>query len=124
MQQANRDARARGVFDNPIFVGGELVWDGVIIREIPEIASLGAVGAGGTVTVSPSYLCGAQALGVGYAQRSKTTTEVRDYGFVHGVAVQEMRGIQKLTFGTTTNDTDDLKDHGVVTGYFAAVADA
>jgi hypothetical protein len=35
-----------------------------------------------------------------------------------------MRGIQKLTFGSTANDTDDLKDHGVVTGYFAAVADA
>lgn len=125
MQQANRDARQRGVMDNPIFVGGELVWDGVIIREIPEIAGLGNVGAGGTVPVAPVYLCGAQALGVGFAQRSKTTTEVRDYGFVNGVAVQEMRGINKLTFGSNSStDTGDLKDHGVVTGFFAAVADA
>ena len=124
MTQANRDARARGVMDNPIFVGGELVWDGVIIREIPEIPILTGVGAG-AIDVAPVYLCGAQAIGVGFAQRTKTTTEVRDYGFVHGVAVQEMRGIQKLTFGTNAGtELGDLKDHGLVTGFFAAVADA
>src|SRR3990167_8310746 len=38
---ANRDARVRGV-DNPLFTGDSLVWDGMILREIPEIAALAA----------------------------------------------------------------------------------
>jgi N4-gp56 family major capsid protein len=120
--QANRDARTRGM-DNPLFTGGSLVWDGVIVREIPEIGILTGVGAG-AIDVGPVYLCGAQAIGVAYAQRTKTTTQVADYGFRNGVGVQEIRGIEKLTFGSGAGDTDDLKDHGIVTGYFAAVADA
>ena len=44
MAQANREARARGL-DNPLFRDGDLVYDGVIIREIPEIAVLTGVGA-------------------------------------------------------------------------------
>lgn len=122
MTQANRDARERGL-SNVLFTGGSLVWDGVIIREIPEISVITGVGAGG-IDVGPAYLCGAQAVGIAWAQRTKTTTNVRDYGFVNGVGVQEIRGIEKLRFGSGTADTDDTKDNGVVTGYFAAVADA
>lgn len=121
MTQANRDARNRGM-DNPLFTGGSLVWDGVIIREIPEIAVVTGVGAGG-IDVAPVYFCGAQAVGVGYAQRTKSTTQVSDYDFRHGVGVSEIRGIQKLTFGSGAGDTDDLKQNGIVTGWFAAVAD-
>lgn len=120
--QANRDARVRGM-DNPLFTGGSLVWDGVIVREIPEIAVLSGVGAS-SIDVGPAYLCGAQAVGVGWAQRTRTRTDTRDYGFVNGVAIGEMRGIEKLKFGTGSGDTDDLKDHGVVTGFFSAVADS
>ena len=120
--QANRDARVRGM-DNPLFTGGSLVWDGVIVREVPEISVVTGVGNGG-IDVGPVYLCGAQAVGVAWAQRTKTTTQVTDYGFRNGVGVQEMRGIEKLIFGSGSADTDDLKDHGLVTGFFAAVADA
>lgn len=120
MTQANRDARERGVTSNPLFTGGSLVWDGVIIREIPEIGYV----SNGSIQVGPNYFCGAQAVGVAWAQRTKTTTQVSDYGFRNGVGIQEMRGIEKLIFGTGTGDLDDLKDHGVVTGWFAAVADA
>lgn len=123
MTQANRDARPRDIDSNPLFTGGSLVWDGVIIREIPEIEVLTGVGAG-AIDVAPVYLCGAQALGVAWAQRTKTTTQVSDYGFRNGVGVQEIRGVEKLIFGSGSGDTDDLKDHGVVTGFFAAVADA
>lgn len=122
MQQANRDARTRGT-DNPLFTGGALIWDGVIIREIPEIGVIAGAGAA-SIDVGPVYLCGAQALGIAWAQRTKSKTDVRDYGYVNGVAIQEMRGVDKLTFGTGANDTDDQKDNGVATGYFAAVADA
>jgi len=31
---------------------------------------------------------------------------------------------EKMSFGSGTGDTDDQKDHGIVTGWFAAVADA
>lgn len=119
MTQANRDARLRGM-DNPLFTGGSLIWDGVIIREIPEIAAV----SNGTIDCNPNYLVGAQALGVAWAQRTKTTTQVADYGFKNGVGISEMRGIGKLLFGSGAGDTDDLKQHGVVTVWTAGVADA
>lgn len=137
--QANRDARVRGVETNPLFTGGSLVWDGVIIREIPEMdvaiaASTGRLptnggiipGAGTAgIDVGFNFLCGAQALGAAWAQRLKSTTDVRDYGFRHGVGVQEIRGIEKLMFGTsTTTDTGNLVQNGIVTVMTAAVADA
>lgn len=137
--QANRDARVRGVETNPLFTGGSLVWDGVIVREIPEMdvaipASTGRLptnggiipGAGTAgIDVGFNFLCGAQALGAAWAQRLKSTTDVRDYGFRHGVGVQEIRGIEKLMFGTsTTTDTGNLVQNGVVTLMTAAVADA
>jgi N4-gp56 family major capsid protein len=77
----NKDARPRenGWADNPLFAGGDLMWDGIIVREIPELPVATGLGAG-AIDVAASFLCGAQALGVGWAQTSKTTTNVRDYG--------------------------------------------
>ena len=72
IQQANREARARGV-SNPLFTGGDLLFDGVIIREIEEIAVDSGAGAG-AIDVAPNYLVGAQAVGVGYAMRSNTVS--------------------------------------------------
>lgn len=120
--QANRDARQRGM-DNPLFTGGELIWDGMIIREIPEISVLLGVGAG-NINVAPVYLCGAQALGIAWAKRTTSRTEEFDYGDKFGVAIEEIRGIEKLRFGTGAADTDDYKDNGVATAFFASVADA
>jgi N4-gp56 family major capsid protein len=119
---ANRDARVRGT-DNPLFTGDSLVWDGMILREIPEIAPITGVGAAG-IDVEPVYLCGQQAIGIAWAQRTKSTTQVIDYDFLHGCGVQEIRGIEKLRYGTSASaDTTTPKDHGIVTGFFAAVAD-
>lgn len=120
---ANRDARVRGV-DNPLFTGDSLVWDGMILREIPEIATLPDISGSGGVAIEPVYLCGAQAVGLGWAQRTKSTTDTDDYEFLHGVGVQEIRRIEKLRFGTAPGaDTTTPKDHGIVTGFFAAAAD-
>lgn len=121
MTQANRDARARNM-QNPLFTGGDLVWDGVIIREIEQIPVY-ALGAA-SIDVAPNFFCGAQAVGVGYAMRSNTVEETFDYGDKKGVAVREIRGIDKLQFGSGAGDTDDLKDHGVLTVWAAAVADS
>lgn len=107
------EARERGR-GNPLFTDGDLAWDGVIIREIPEIASLGAVGAD-SAYVSPAYLCGAQALGHVIGKRWASNTEDRDYGYVHGASITGFLGIEKLFF--------NKKQHGVVTAYVAAAPD-
>lgn len=110
----HKDAMERGK-NNPLFRGGDLLWDNVVIREVPEIPLLSGAGASG-IQVGPNYLCGAQALGVAWAKRTKSTTDVRDYGFVKGVGIHEMRGVEKCRFNN--------KDHGVLTVFAAAVADA
>src|SRR3990167_888991 len=121
---ANRDARVRGV-DNPLFTGDSLVWDGMILREIPEIAAVPTTIYSVTTAsaIEPVYLCGAQAVGLAWAQRTKSTTDVDDYEFLHGVGVQEIRRIQKLRFGSGTTDRDNLKDHGIVTAFVGAAPD-
>jgi len=120
---ANRDARVRGV-DNPLFTGDSLVWDGMIIREIPEIAQVSSAIASVGTALEPVYLCGAQAVGLAWAQRTKSTTDTDDYGFLHGVGVQEIRRVEKLRFGTAAGaDTTTPKDHGIVTAFVAAASD-
>ena len=119
---ANRDARVRGV-DNPLFTGDSLVWDGIIIRQIPEIAALETSVASIGTRIEPVYLCGAQAVGLAWAQRTKSTTDIDDYEFLHGVGVQEIRRIEKLRFGTGATDLTTPKDHGIVTAFVAAAAD-
>ena len=120
---ANRDARIRGV-DNPLFTGDSLVWDGIIIRQIPEIAALDSSLSSSGVALEPVYLCGAQAVGLAWAQRTKSTTDIDDYEFLHGVGVQEIRRIEKLRFGTAAGaDTTTPKDHGIVTAFVGAAAD-
>lgn len=98
---------------NPLWNDGDLMYDGVVIRKIQEIAATGNVGAS-SARVEPVYLCGAQALGVAWAKRTASTTDVRDYGFVKGVGIHEMRGVQKVVFNS--------KDHGILTGFVAATA--
>ena len=116
-------AAARGE-DNPLFTGGDIIWDGVIVKEIPELTQISGVGASG-INVGTALLCGAQALGVAWAQRTKTTTNVRDYGFFTGVGVSEIRGIGKLRFGTDASvDGTAPKDAGMLTVFVSLVADA
>ena len=118
LQQATREAWSRGP-QNPLFTGGDLIRDGVIYREVPEIGVLSGVGAG-AIDVSQNYLCGAQAVGVGYGQRPTVQSDNRDYSFRQGVAIECAWGIEKMEFKTETNKVD----HGVVTVYAAGVADA
>lgn len=109
--------------NNRLFQGGDLLWDGMIIHECDDIEPITGVGAGG-IDVEPVYLCGAQALVYGIGKRWQTKTKTFDYGDKYGVAVEEICGIHKVRFGTGSDDTDDPVDHGIVTGYFAGVADS
>jgi N4-gp56 family major capsid protein len=111
--------------DNPLFTGGDILFNGIIVREVPELPILHSGDTGGsTIDVGFSYLCGAQAVGIGWAQRAKSTTNVRDYDWFHGVGISEIRGIGKLRFGTdATTDQTAPVDAGIVTLVNAAVAD-
>ncbi len=110
--------------NNKLFKGGDIEWDGIIVHQIDDIATIDNVGASGTVDVSPVYLCGAQAMGMAWGKRWKTVTETFDYGDKVGVGVEAIYGLKKLVFGTGSSDLSDLKDNGVVTGWFASTADA
>ncbi len=112
--------------DNPLFTAGDILYGGMIIREVPELPILHSGDTGGsTIDVGFSYLCGAQAVGIGWAQRAKSTTNVRDYDYFHGVGISEMRTIGKLRWGTdATTDQSTPVDAGIVTLVNAAVADA
>lgn len=124
IRQAQREVQLE-MENNRLFKGGDMLWDGVIIKEIPEIydqlaTTFANKGDGGTTEVGVAFLCGAQAIGAAYAKRWKSLTEEFDYGDKHGVAIESIYGIKKMLFGSaTSSDTGDLKDHGVVTGYFA-----
>lgn len=122
LQQAQREVTMK-MENERLFKGGDVVWDGVIVKEVEDIAVLTGVGAVG-IDVAPVYMCGAQAVGYGVAQRWKSAEETFDYGRKKGCAIVEMGGFDKLTFGSGSADTDDLKDHGVLTGFFASVADS
>lgn len=119
---AQRDVGLR-MQNEKLFKGGDIEWDGIIFKEIEDIPVYSGVGAA-SIDVAPVYLCGAQAIGYGIASRWKSAEELFDYGRKKGCAIMETGGIEKMLFGSGSNDTDDLKDHGVVTGYFASVADA
>lgn len=117
----NREAwvRAQGE-NNPLFTGGDLISDGLIIKEVPEIGSLaGTPGASGTTAVAPAYLVGAQALGYAVALRSKMIEDTDDYGEVNGAGIKMLDQVAKLYFGAGASDTTTPKQNGVVTGYFA-----
>ena len=137
MQAANRDARARDVDSNPLFQDGDLIYDGIIFREIPEFyqprfgsvtsASVGAnpetTFSNGTIICGASFLCGAQAIGfVNKQEPLPTKKNEDDYGFVDGVGIELAHGIDKLRWNNNTNGANNGKDVGIVTVYHAAVA--
>lgn len=123
---------------NPIWRDGDLVYDGVIIREIPEIdtyidtidgttSTINLVtGGASSARVAPNFLCGAQALGFGLGQRPRIVVDKDyDYGFAPGVAVECKHDIDKLFFDANATGTSSQHvQTGMVTVYTAAAADA
>jgi len=116
----NAEIRGKG---NPLFMDGDLIWDGIIIREIPEMTVevdvCATSGDAGHVKI-----CGAQALACAWAQRTVSRTQVKDYGARNGVGISEIRGVAKMSFGKGSSDTADLIDHGVFTHVVYADPDA
>lgn len=107
-----------------LFDGGDILWNGCIVKEVDNIPIYANLGNGGTTEVTPVYLLGAQALAHAICKRPRSVEETFDYGDKVGVAVEHILGIEKMIFGSGTGDTDDTKDHGVVTGFFATTGAA
>ena len=122
--QANREARPRDVENNPIFQDGDLIYDGVIHREVPEIDTVVSTGTfnlngqgAAACDVRPVFVCGQQAVGVAWGQQPTPRTDnLKDYQFRPGVAIEELLGVKKLAFNG--------KPQGIVTAYCAAAADS
>jgi len=119
----NKDARPReGRFkDNPLFNDGDLLYDKMIIREVPEIDTLTSfVGAGAAgISVAPIFYCGKMALNMVMGQLPKETyLEDTDYQHYDGRGITMAYGVGKTWFKLANGN---LVDWGVATGFHASV---
>ena len=136
LQVVNKDARSRegrevnGAPDNPLFQDGDQIYDGVIVRLVPEISlfvsnvwtSLKTAGNGGT-RVEPVFLCGQQAVALAYGQMAKPTFRKEDdYGFVTGTGIEAAYGVGKI-FKKHPKAGTKLVQWGMATGFFNSASD-
>jgi len=130
LETINKDARPRegnGMNKNPIFQDGDLLDDGVIHHEVPELETrvptyYTNAGSGGTTDVRPVWLCGQSAMFMAYGQMAKPTQlDNTDYQFNQGVGIETAYGVGKM-FKKTTGGL--LKEWGIATAFFAAAADS
>jgi N4-gp56 family major capsid protein len=149
---ANKDARSRengGMGKNPIFQDGDLLWDGVIVRKVPEISNFvtntwtALASASVSGRVEPVFLCGQQAATMAFGQMAKPTFRKEDdYGFINGTGIEMAYGVSKMfkkhamyipgtstlnssaTGNTAGGGLDSLVQWGIVTGFFFAPLDA
>lgn len=126
---ANTSARPRegnGMEKNPLFQDGDLMYSGLIIREIPELdlrlpTFYNTAGAGGTVVVAPMFLCGQSAMVQLWGQMpTPTFLKEDDYGFVRGAGVKMAYGLAKVA---KKNPAGNLKEWGVFTAFVSSPAD-
>jgi hypothetical protein len=101
---ANTNARARegdGMNSNPIFQGGDMIYQGIIIHKIPELtpAKTGGTGAGlAGRDICQAFLCGQMSVALAYSKKPEPRQESRDYKHRNGVAIIEIRGQKKVSF--------------------------
>lgn len=116
-----REARFK---DNPLFADGDILYDGVIVRQVPELLTrrptVFATAGASTIAINAAHLCGQSAMAQFYGQLPRPTQlEQTDYGFNRGVGIEMAYGISKVAKTTSSL----LKDWGVFTGWFASVDD-
>lgn len=98
MYNALKDSEVRGK-NNPLFRGGDLLWDGVIIREMKDLEVIPGAGAAG-IDVAHNFLAGQSALAVAWGQEPRVITDRdQDYQFRPAVAIEELIGVKKTSFG-------------------------
>lgn len=138
IKQAQRDGLARGK-DNPIFTGGDIMYNGVIVKEVPDLAKFvdgdgsgsafdGVLGANATSAdgldnagnggsrVGIGFFCGAQAVGMGLGQMPQFKRRKEDdYEHQNGVGISLKHDIKKTFYNN--------KQHGMVTHFYSAPLD-
>lgn len=128
IKAANQNSRARenqGYLKNPIFVDGDLLYNGVIIREIPELSLRLPVfyqtaGSGG-IQIAPAFLCGQGAMAWCWGKMpTPTFLKEDDYQFLRGAGIKMAYGVGKIA---KLNAAGNFKEWGVYTAFLAAVGD-
>jgi hypothetical protein len=122
--------RSNGEESNPLFQDGDVVYDGVICRQVPEISGMVTdvwttlTSAGATTgRVEPVFFCGQQAAVVAWGKMAKPTFRKEDdYGFITGAGVEMAYGMAKM-FKKHPSTGSALKQWGMVTGYFRGNVD-
>lgn len=136
MQNAMREALPR-MKGNTLFSGGDLFWDGVIIKEVPDLDKFidstgdglwdgvwGANATGDSLATSGAsssrvgvgFFCGAQAVAFGRGKEAKFSKRKEDdYGHQQGVAVTGKHDIKKIFYNG--------KQHGMITHFHSASLD-
>lgn len=133
LETVNKDARPRegsGMDKNPLFQDGDQIYDGVIVRQVPEISSFvtnvwtSMTTAGSTANrVEPVFLCGQQAAVFAIGQMAKPTFRKEDdYGFITGTGIETAYGVSKV-FKKHPSSGTKLVQFGVATGFFASATD-
>jgi Protein of unknown function (DUF4043) len=125
---ANSQARPRegdGLDKNPLFQDGDLLYNGLIIREVPEMdirlpVTYQTAGSG-SIQVSPNFLCGQSAMAWCWG-RMPTPTFLKedDYQFFRGVGVMMAYGLKKIA---KLSLTSNYKEWGIFTLFTASQAD-
>lgn len=138
LETSHQNAAPRSMSDNPLWSGGDLVWDGVIVKEVPDIDkfidSSGsglwdgiwganatgdslATGGNSSSRVGVGFLCGAQAIGFGIGRMAEFKRRKEDdYDHLNGVAVSAKHDIKKTFYNN--------KQHGMLTSFHSASVDS
>lgn len=134
----HQNAMPRSMEGNVLWTGGDLVFEGVIIKKVPEIDSLfidGSTGPFGGVwganaasadgldnggntasRVGIGFFCGAQAVGMGMGRMpSFKRRKEDDYEHQNGVGITMKHDIKKIFYNN--------KQHGMVTSFHSSTGD-
>lgn len=124
----DQQARARegkGMDENPLFQGGDLICRGMILRQIPEMSTLlptfyVTAGAGG-IRTAPAFFCGQSAAALVYAKMPHHTfRNETDYQLYRGTGISMIYGIGKIAKKTPSGA---LREWGVATNILYAPSD-
>jgi hypothetical protein len=126
---ANTQARPRedaGLDSNPLFQDGDLLYNGIIIREVPELTVRLPVTystAGATASqVSPAFLCGQSAMAWAWGRMPRPTfLKEDDYQFYRGVGVEMAYGLKKIA---KLSPAGNYKEWGTFTIFTTAATDS
>lgn len=101
MQQANREARERGI-DNPLFTESDLVYRNVLVYSHEKVPIFSNGGASNNVPYATNMLLGAQALIAATGMAAKIKENWKDYNDELGIGWHLIEGVKRPMFNGKT----------------------